>query len=168
MLSIIVAHSENFIIGKDGTMPWHLPADLKYFKSVTIGKPVIMGRKTFESIGKALPNRVNIVITRNKNLILSDSTVLIFNSLEEALSNLKNLSEEIFVIGGGSLYKEAIQYADRLYITKIHAQIEGDTEFPHYDINKYKLISSIKYDKDEKNAYDLTFEVYETINNAQK
>ena len=158
MISVIVAHTNNFVIGKDGGLPWHLPADLAYFKKVTMSHPVIMGRKTFESIGRALPGRTNIVISRNK--IELPEGVLLANSIEQAISFVDK-ETECFVIGGGSIYKEVIKYADRLYITKIHAKIEGDTTFPAYDVNDYQIIASEERAKDEKNSFDLSFIVYE-------
>jgi dihydrofolate reductase len=158
MISVIVAHTNNFVIGKDGGMPWHLPADLAYFKKVTMSHPVIMGRKTFESIGRALPGRTNIVISRNK--IELPEGVLLANSIEQAIAFVDK-ETECFVIGGGSIYKDVIKYADRLYITKIHAEIEGDTTFPAYDVNDYQIIASEERAKDEKNSFDLSFIVYE-------
>lgn len=158
MLSIIVAHTRDRIIGKNGTMPWHLPKDLAYFKKVTLGSPVIMGRKTFESIGKPLVNRLNIVITRNKDLEFPEGVVKC-QSLKEAIELTKE-HEQAFVIGGGTIYNEAIKFADKLYITYIDANIEGDTYFPEYALDEYQLITEIKEPKDEKNAHDLIFKVY--------
>lgn len=158
MISIIVAHTKNMVIGKDGGMPWHLPADLQYFKRVTMGKPIIMGRKTFESIGRPLPGRKNIVITKNTDLSLPAGVVKCA-SIEDAKVLVQN--EDAFIIGGGSIYKASIAHADRLYITLIDAEIEGDTYFPKYDLNNYQLIESTEYPQDEKNQYALNFLVYQ-------
>ena len=136
-------------------MPWHLPADLRHFKDSTMGCPVIMGRRTFASIGRALPGRRNVVISSNPNLALPAGVELV-NSLKAAIALLKD-APEIFVIGGGMLYKEALPLADRLYLTIIQAEIEGDTSFPAYDLNAYRVIAESFYPKDEKNAYDLRF-----------
>lgn len=161
MLSVIVAHTKDLVIGLNGSMPWHLPKDLAYFKKTTLGSPVIMGRKTFESIGRALPGRLNIVISRSSNLTLPEG-VLLFNSLEKAMEATKEY-KEVFVIGGGRIYQSAVKLADRLYITYIDASISGDTYFPKYDVTKYRLIAQEDTPKDERNKYDLSFRVYEKI-----
>ncbi len=156
---MIVGHANNRIIGKDNDMPWHLPADLAYFKKTTLGKPIIMGRKTYESIGRPLPGRQNIVISRDKNYQAEgiDSVT----SVEEALTLAGNV-EEIMVIGGGAIYTHCLPFANRLYITHIKADIEGDTQFPYYDTEKdWQLISNELYGADEKNRYELNFCVYE-------
>ncbi|PCI62371.1 MAG: type 3 dihydrofolate reductase [Gammaproteobacteria bacterium] len=160
-LSLIVATAHNNIIGKDNTMPWHLPADLAYFKRVTLGKPVIMGRKTFESIGFPLPGRRNIIISRNKNY--SAEKIDVVSSVDEALA-LVNGIEEVMVIGGGTIYQHCLDKADRLYVTHIDADINGDTKFPAYNVdNEWQKISSEKYLADDKNVYDLEFCVYSRI-----
>ncbi len=158
ILSLIVATAKNNVIGKDNKMPWHLPADLAYFKKVTLGKPVIMGRKTFESIGRPLPKRRNIVITRDQGY--QATGIDIVNSIDEALSLVSNV-EEVMVIGGGSIYQHCLPQADRLYITHIDADIAGDTFFPHYDLAQWQLISCENYLADEKNAYDMKFCCYQ-------
>lgn len=159
ILSMIVAHADNRIIGKDNDMPWHLPADLAYFKKTTLGKPIIMGRKTYESIGRPLPGRQNIVISRDNNYqaVGVDSVT----SVEEALTLAGNV-EEIMVIGGGAIYAHCLPFANRLYITHIKADIEGDTQFPNYDTEKnWQLIDNELYAADEKNSYELNFCVYD-------
>jgi dihydrofolate reductase len=156
---MIVGHADNRIIGKDNDMPWHLPADLAYFKKTTLGKPIIMGRKTYESIGRPLPGRQNIVISRDKHYQAEgiDSVT----SVEEALTLAGNV-EEIMVIGGGAIYTHCLPFANRLYITHIKADIGGDTQFPYYDTeNDWKLIESELYGVDEKNSYELNFCVYD-------
>jgi len=158
ILSMIVAHADNRIIGKDNDMPWHLPADLAYFKKTTLGKPIIMGRKTYESIGRPLPGRQNIVISRDESYQVDgvDSAT----SVEHALS-LAGDVEEVMVIGGGAIYAHCLPFAHRLYITHINANIEGDTQFPEYDIeNDWQLIQSNKLSADEKNSFALDFSVY--------
>ena len=165
-LSMIVATAENNIIGKDNAMPWHLPADLAYFKKVTLGKPIIMGRKTYESIGRALPGRRNIVISRDENYSAEGVDTVI--SVEQALSLVdgsdgNDAVEEIMVIGGGAIYQHCLPNADRLYVTHIKASIDGDTQFPSYDNGCWQKTESELRASDEKNAYDLDFCVYERI-----
>ena len=168
-LSLIVATADNNIIGKDNTMPWHLPADLAYFKKVTLGKPIIMGRKTFESIGRALPGRRNIVISRDKNYSPQGKgaqNIDIVTSVEEALalvdgSDGSEAVDEIMVIGGGAIYAHCLAKVDRLYVTHIKAAIDGDTHFPNYDDASWQKVSSELRASDEKNAYQLDFCVYE-------
>jgi len=166
ILSMIVATADNNIIGKDNDMPWHLPADLAYFKKVTLGKPIIMGRKTFESIGRPLPGRRNIVISRDESYQAEgiDSVT----SVEQALSLVDGSdgnegAEEIMVIGGGAIYAHCLPKADRLYITHINAAIDGDTQFPNYDDGSWKKTASDVRDSDEKNVHQLDFCVYEKI-----
>lgn len=129
MISLIVAHDAGRVIGKDNAMPWHLPGDLQYFKQQTMGKPVIMGRKTFESIGRPLPGRRNIVITRNEAYVVEGIEVV--HSLQEALALAADAPEKM-VIGGEQIFTEALPLAERLYITHINATFEGDTFFPAY------------------------------------
>ncbi len=164
ILSMIVATADNNIIGKDNDMPWHLPADLAYFKKVTLGKPIIMGRKTYESIGRPLPGRRNIVISRDENY--NADGVDIVTSVEQALalvdgSDGTNAVEEIMVIGGGAIYKHCLPSADRLYVTHIKATIDGDTQFPYYDDGNWEKTASELRVSDEKNAYDLDFCIYQ-------
>ncbi|REL28308.1 type 3 dihydrofolate reductase [Thalassotalea euphylliae] len=159
LLSMIVAHADNRIIGKDNDMPWHLPADLAYFKQTTLGKPVVMGRKTFESIGRPLPGRQNIVITRNADYVADGVEVVA--SVDAALALTQGV-EEVMVIGGGAIYQHCLPAADKLYITHIEARVDGDTQFPDYDLdNDWQLTQSEPRAADEKNAYPLNFCVYE-------
>ncbi|MFC5560328.1 type 3 dihydrofolate reductase [Ureibacillus thermophilus] len=156
MISLIVAHDKNRVIGYNNQMPWHLPGDLKYFKETTMGKPLIMGRKTFESIGRPLPGRRNIVITRNKEY--HHEGIEVASSLEEALKLAGN-AEEIMVIGGEQIFKLALPIADRLYITQIHHEFKGDTYFPEYG-DEWKIVSaSEKYET--KEGYMYQYLVYE-------
>ena len=131
-ISIIVAHASNYVIGKNGKLPWYIPADLKYFKELTYGCPIIMGRKTFESIGRPLPGRHNIIITRN-NKYRSHDCVVMFD-IQAALTEAadfaeKNGKSDIFIIGGAEVYKQAMDYADKAYITEVHADFDGDAVF---------------------------------------
>jgi dihydrofolate reductase len=159
ILSLIVATANNNIIGKDNAMPWHLPADLAYFKKVTLGKPVIMGRKTFESIGFALPGRQNIVISRNQNY--SAKGIAVVRCVDDALKLAENAAE-VMVIGGATIYQHCLPAANRLYVTHIKADIAGDTQFPKYDVvNEWQKVSSEVFRADDKNAYDLDFCVYQ-------
>lgn len=161
-ISIIVATDENNAIGRNNGLLCHLPNDLKYFKRVTEGHPVIMGRKTFESLPKgALPNRRNIVITANKALRFDNCEMAA--SLEEAISLIKDESEA-FIIGGGSVYKQALPLADKLYITRIHHGFAGvDTFFPEINPPEWEVISSEENPADEKNKYAHTFIVLQRI-----
>ena len=137
MISIIVAHDKNRVIGYENKLPWHLPGDLQYFKEMTMGKPIIMGRKTFESIGRPLPGRRNIVITRNEHY--NADGIEVVSSLDEALQLTKD-AEETMVIGGEQILRLALPLADRLYITLIDAEFNGDTYFPDYE--GWQLVSS--------------------------
>ena len=170
ILSMVVAMIENNnIIGKDNVMPWHLPADLAYFKKVTLGKPIIMGRKTYESIGKPLPGRRNIVISRDESYTPQGdgaNKVDTVTSVEEAIalvdgSDGNEAAEEIMVIGGGAIYKHCLSAAQRLYITHIKADIKGDVTFPDYKDGSWKQISSETRSADDKNKFDLDFSIYE-------
>ena len=159
MISLIWAMDENRVIGYHNQLPWRLPEDLKFFKRVTMGHPIAMGRKTYESIGKPLPGRENIVITRDEDYDPEGCTVI--HSIEEMLAYAaENKSEEIFVIGGAEIFKEVLQHADKLYLTMIHHQFEGDTFFPVFDIDKWELESREIGLKDEKNPYDYEFLIY--------
>lgn len=155
MISMIAAMADNRIIGADNDMPWHLPADLKHFKSITIGKPVLMGRKTYESIGRALPGRPNIVITTNKSYSLADATVV--TSIEAAMQEA-SAYDEVMIIGGGSIYQSLLAQAQRLYLTFIDLKVAGDTQFPDYEANaNWTEVARETHKKDEKNPHDYTF-----------
>ncbi len=160
--SIIVAASENNVIGKDNRLPWHLPADLKYFKNITWALPIIMGRRTFESIGKSLPGRHNIVITRNKDYKAKGATIV--SNLNEAIKAAEtNDVKEMFIIGGAELFNTMIDLAQRIYLTRVHANIDGDVYFPPLNKDEWKLVSEKHMDADEKNEYALSFQVWEKI-----
>lgn len=157
-ISMIAAMAKNRVIGKDKQMPWYLPADLKHFKAITLGKPVIMGRKTYESIGKALPGRKNIVITSNNRYALPDAVVV--SSCESALSAAGEDGDanEVMIIGGGEIYKAFLPDATQLFLTFIDLQIEGDTHFPDYEkIANWEVTDTESHCNDEKNAYKYEF-----------
>ena len=154
-ISIIVAMSKNRVIGRDNDMPWHLSNDLKNFKRITMGKTVIMGRLTYQSIGRPLPNRKNIVLSRN----LVDTNVLIFNNLQEVLNFSKD-EDEVFIIGGEDIYRQTINKANKIYLTTIDEEIAGDKHFPDIDLSSWDKISSENYIKDENNSHNFQSEVY--------
>ena len=158
IVSMIVAMAEGRVIGLNGSMPWHLPADFAYFKKSTMGCPIIMGRKTFDSIGKPLPGRQNIVLTHSSDLVIAGCDVV--TSLEEALA-LVDKEQEVFIIGGQQLYEQALPIANRLYLTHIQATLEGDTRFPDYSNYSWKQIRHEVFSSDEKNMYSYSFELLE-------
>lgn len=164
MISIIVATDRNNLIGKDNDLPWRIPADLAYFKKVTMGSTIVMGRKTYESIGKPLPNRRNIILSRQEFHADGCETL---HSLEE-VQHLNKDDEELFIIGGAHIFKEALPIADLLYLTYIDEEFEGDTYFPEVNEHDWKLISSEKGIKDEKNPYDYYFKKYKRIGISDK
>ncbi len=148
---------ENNVIGKDNDLPWYLPNDLKYFKKVTTGHTIAMGRKTYESIGRPLPNRQNIVLTRDLSYNAEGCTVI--HSIDELKPYLND--DEVFLIGGAELFKMALPIADRLYITRIHDTFDGDTYFPSIDFSEWKVVEELKGETDERNPYEHTYYVYE-------
>ncbi|PRO65537.1 dihydrofolate reductase [Alkalicoccus urumqiensis] len=158
MISIIAAMDENRVIGKDGGMPWHLPGDLRFFKQQTEGKTVVMGRATFESIGRALPKRRNIVLT-GKSHLDTEADIELVHSMEEirALHEAAP-EEELIIMGGASLYEAALPEADTIYLTRIHAQFEGDTWFPEFSLQEWELTREETGTVDEKNAWPHTFQ----------
>lgn len=159
MLSLIVAMDKNNVIGKDNDMPWHLPNDLKHFKETTLGNAMIMGRKTFDSIGRVLPGRKSIVLTRSEQTFPEEVDVI--HSIEEIHTLRKaNESDELFVIGGGELFKEMLPHADKLYVTVIDEAFDGDVYFPEIDPMIWEEVSKEKGLKDEKNIYDYYFIEY--------
>ncbi|MFE1243320.1 dihydrofolate reductase [Fictibacillus sp. NPDC058756] len=158
MISFVVAMDENRAIGKDNDLPWYLPNDLKHFKKTTMGKPIVMGRKTYESIGKPLPGRENIVVTRDKSYKAEVTTIV--HSVDEVL---QMNADEICVIGGTEIFKMFLPVADRLYITEIHHTFDADTYFPELNNNEWKELSRTEGIVDEKNKYPHEFVVYEKI-----
>ena len=156
----MAAVSHNNVIGKDNALVWHLPADLKFFKQTTLGHTLIMGRKTMESLANPLPKRETWVVTRNKNYKCEGATV--FNSLENAIARAEQIGlESVFILGGGDIYRQALAIADKLIITEVHAEFEGDTRFPEIDRNLWKEIKREDYKADDKNIYDYSFVEYE-------
>jgi dihydrofolate reductase len=155
-ISIIVALDEGRVIGSEGGMPWHLPADLKFFKATTMGKPIIMGRTTWESIGKPLPGRTNIVVSRDPGYQATGCRLA--NSLDDALAlAAEESAEEAMIIGGGKIYEQVIDRTDRLYLTQISAHLVGDTKFPVIDTNDWEEVSCREHPADGDNPFDLTF-----------
>ena len=150
LLSLITAMDSNRLIGKNNSLPWHLPADLAFFKATTMGKPIIMGRKTFASIGKALPGRQNIVVTRDCNFDAPDCEVA--SSIDAAIAIVDD-TEEVMLIGGASLYQQTIDVADIIYLTLIHHEFKGDTWFPEINPEFWKLVSQDDFEADEKNPF---------------
>lgn len=162
MLSIIVAKAKNNIIGKNNKMLWNLPADLKRFKELTMGHTIIMGRKTFESIGKVLPNRKHVILSQNPDFKVDDENVKIVNSVNE-LKEYINSDEENFVIGGAMIYNLLMHYVTKLYVTQIEKDFEGDAFFPKIDSNKWKVIAKEQGIKDSDNNLDYEYIVYERV-----
>ncbi|CDZ76530.1 Dihydrofolate reductase [Legionella massiliensis] len=158
-ITMVAAVDKNYGLGKDNHLLCHLPADLKHFKTLTLGKPVIMGRHTFESIGKPLPARTNIVMSRNK---LHIEGVELVSSLSEALS-LAATAAEVMIIGGAKVYEQALPYTNKIYLTLIHHQFEADVFFPKLDESVWRCTESLFRQRDEKNDYDMTFYCYERL-----
>ncbi|MCZ6878412.1 MAG: dihydrofolate reductase [Acidobacteria bacterium] len=158
-LSIIAAMSANRVIGSNNDLPWRLPADWKRFKKLTMGHHLIMGRKTFESIGQPLPGRTSVVITHQTDYAPVGG-VLVAHSIDQALQMVVG-DNEVFVAGGAQIYQQMLPRADRLYLTSIHEEFEGDTDFPEFEESDWQLISEEGYEPDEKNPYPYTFLVYE-------
>lgn len=160
VVSLIVAVSKNGVIGRDGDLPWHLPIDLRHFKSTTMGHHLIIGRRTWDELGRALPGRTMVVITRSRRFEAEGATVV--HSLEEAVEVAEN-DDEPFIGGGAHIYRMALSrdLVDRLYITRVHAEIDGDTYFPEVDFEAWKLVFEERHEADEKNEFACTFEVWE-------
>lgn len=151
MISLIVAMDENRLIGKENKLPWHLPADLQYFKKVTMSHPIVMGRKTFESIGRVLPGRENVIVTRNRDFKAVGCTIL--HDISEIKTFAENSQQEVFVIGGAEIFKEILPVADRLYITEIHEAFDGDAFFPVVHEEEWGKLTSTAGVMDEKNPF---------------
>jgi dihydrofolate reductase len=160
LISLIAAVAENGVIGRDNNLVWRLPDDFKYFKQTTSHHPVLMGRKTFESLGKPLPNRLNVVITRNSGY--RPEGVLVVDSLEKAIEEARKTGiEEAFVIGGAEIYRQAISSADLLYLTEVKASFEGDVTFPDFEKLEWQEISRRHHSTDERHAVAFDFVVWE-------
>jgi dihydrofolate reductase len=157
-LSLIVAVSENNVIGRDGDLPWHLSADLKRFKRLTRGHHIVMGRKTFESIGRMLPGRITVVVTRNAEYQAPGAIVA--GSLDDALRRISGDSD-VFIVGGAELYRNTLDQAARIYLTAVHADVDGDTCFPEVDWSRWSLLEDVRFAADDKNDHDYSFRVYD-------
>jgi dihydrofolate reductase len=161
--SLIVAMSENRVIGRRGGLPWHLSADLRRFKRLTMGHHILMGRKTFESIGRPLPGRTSIVISRQAGY--QPEGALLANSIDAA-KQLAGDDDELFFIGGGEIYRQVLPAVDRIYMTLVHAEVEGDTFFPPLSMAQWRVTEETRHPADEKNPYDLTFLVYDRVSDG--
>jgi dihydrofolate reductase len=159
-ISIVVAMAENGTIGREGGLPWHLSSDLLHFKSITMGKPIVMGRLTHESIGRVLPGRENIILTRNRDYEVEGCTVI--NDLSSVMTRT-NEFDEIMLIGGAQLYADALSLATRLYITEVHAQVEGDVSFPEFNRKQWQESEREFFTADDKNEYDFSFVVLKRV-----
>ena len=158
--SLIVAMSQNNVIGREGDLPWRLSADLRRFKALTMGHHIVMGRKTYESIGRQLPGRTMVVVTRQDDYTAEFATVA--HSLSAAIETAQGSGdEEVFIIGGGEIYRQALDLVDRIHLTRVEAEISGDTYFPEFDLSRWQLIEQEIHDADEKNEYPYRFEIYE-------
>lgn len=166
MVTIVVAMGKNHGIGKENQLLWHLPKDLKHFKELTSGHPIIMGRKTYESIGKPLPNRTNIVISRKQDWF--QEGILIVGSIKEAVKFAQKIDENVFIIGGGNIYEQTLDFTDRIEVTMVDATLEADTFFPKIDENIWIKTDEIHHEKDEQHAFDFTFQTYERIKPLEK
>ena len=168
-VSIIVAMSENRVIGKDNQLPWRISADMKYFKQITMGRPVVMGRKTFESIGRPLPGRKNIVVTRQASWRHDDITI--FYNVEEALDFAigeaqRDNQDEVMVIGGSEIYRQVLPICDKLYVTRVHAQIDGDAFFPNFEGSNWRLSFQQIVEPLGNDQYTCSFMVYDKLLDA--
>lgn len=161
-ITLIAAAAENNALGKDNDLLWHLPNDFKRFKKLTTGNKIIMGRKTFESFPKPLPNRIHIIITRDKKYTTNYDDCIVVYSLEQALE-LCELDETAYIIGGGQIYSLAMDYASKIELTRVHENFEADTFFPLIDINKWNLTEEKHHPKDERHKFNFTYLTYEKI-----
>lgn len=159
-VSLIVAASENNVIGKDGQLPWHLSADLKRFRKLTTGHHIIMGRKTFESIGRLLPDRTTVIVTRNPNYFFDGAKIA--ESLDHAIAATAD-DKQPFIVGGAAVYETAMKFVNTIYLTRVHTEIAGDTFFPELDWSQWKLTESERNLADRKNDFDFSFETYVRI-----
>jgi dihydrofolate reductase len=165
VVSLVVAMARNHVIGRDNTLPWRLPEDLKHFKALTLGKPVLMGRRTFDSIGRPLPGRTNLVLTRDPGW-RADGAVVV-HSLDEALAR-SDAAPELAGIGGAEIFRLLMPLATRIYLTRIDADVPGDTVFPPLDYSEWVEIDSRRFCADERNAYDMTFVTLERVQAAAR
>jgi dihydrofolate reductase len=157
---IIAALADNYVIGSNNQLPWHLPSDLKHFRDLTLGKPIVMGRKTYESIGKALPGRRNIVLSKNKDLIAIGCEV--YSSLEQALVMVKSCPE-VFIIGGTAIYEQVLPLADKMYLTLVHGDFIGDIYFPKWNTKSWRILERQDFQPDQNHAYAYSFVVLKRV-----
>lgn len=157
-ITLIAAAAENNALGKDNDLVWHLPDDFKRFKALTSGHFIVMGRKTFESFPKPLPNRTHIIITRQKEYKVPEGCIVV-DSIEEALKICQN-QQEVFVIGGGEIYKQSLSIANKIELTRVHTVVEADTFFPEIDLSQWKLVEESYHPKDEKHQYAFSYLTY--------
>ena len=162
IISLIVAATENNVIGKDNRLLWRLPNDLKFFKNTTWGMPLVMGRKTFESISpEPLPGRYNIVITRNESWNPHKENMWIVHSIQEAIDKAKETDcKELFIAGGGEIFKESMGIANKIYMTRVHTKLDGDTSFPEMKQNEWEKVFNLDFSANEKHAYAYSFETW--------
>lgn len=158
---IVAAYARNRVIGNNNELVWHLPRDFKHFKDLTIGHPIIMGRKTFDSLGKPLPKRTSIIITRDEHY--QQEGCIVVHSLEEAIEEASSIDEQIFIIGGAEIYRQALPLAHKMYLTEVKASPEGDAYFPQFSTDQWQETARHPYYKDEKNEYDFDFVTWERI-----
>ena len=163
-VSIIVAIAENGVIGRAGKLPWHLSADLRRFKRLTMGHSLIMGRKTYESIGRPLPGRTSVVVTRQSQY--QPAGVRVVPCLERGLEIVSE-HEQAFIVGGSQIYGPALEIADRLYVTRVHANVEGDVSFPALDAAEWRMCEETPHPRDEEHAYAFTFQVYDRVEGTE-
>ncbi|MBC3542095.1 dihydrofolate reductase [Rufibacter sediminis] len=156
MIALVVAIAENRVIGKDNQLIWHLPKDLQHFKKLTMGHPMVMGRKTFEAIGKPLPGRTSIIVTRQPGYTAPEGC-LVTSSLEEALQQALTLDETVLVVGGGEIYQQALPLAEVVYLTLVHESFEGDVFFPELEADAWEVAEQEEHLEDERHAYPFTF-----------
>ena len=161
LISLIVAMAQNGVIGRDNSMPWRLPEDLKRFRAFTLGKPILMGRKTFESIGRPLEGRINFVLTRDRSWFAHG--VIVVHSVEEALTQA-SASDELVVIGGAEIYRLVLPFARRIYLTHVHADVQGDITFPEFDPTQWADVEYSSQPADDEHAYPVTFVTLERRN----
>ncbi len=160
MFSIIVAKSIDNIIGKEGSLPWNIPSDLKRFKEITIGKKILMGRKTFESLPFLLPKRTHLVLTKNKDFSYNNENVIIYNDLEKLIEEFKDSEEEVFIIGGGKIYSQFLGLSSKLYITEVLKEVSGDTYFPKINYSKWNITYESKvYEENNTKFKFVNYEV---------
>ena len=157
MISLIVAIAQNNVIGGDNKLLWHISDDLKRFKKITSGNTIVMGRKTFESLPEVLPNRKHIILTRDKNYTVDNPSVEVIHNINDIINNFKNSPVEVFIIGGGEIYNQFINSVDKIYLTKVFKNFEGDTTFPEIDYNNWNITFDSEIFTDEKSNINYQF-----------